>query len=347
MTFIKKPTTIQPTFIPTIQNNGSFIYKEKIQHQVETTIQHWQLRDLVSTSSSHIVLLPKHNQLQMYDTLKKQVIKNIDLPFAPMSVDTMDGYIAIAGPRGLAMIKHIETDWSSDVFHTGAGMNNSIGLSKINHDLRVTICNNNHTVHIYSIPSMKVIQVLNCPSAINHTSVSLNEKYMLATSDIGDVYQYEINHDQYELKSTVKVSNEPCLGCAWHPSNLMYAVTSQDGQVNIFHAVTGEKLCQLMSSETRKTRKAARCVSFSKGPYDLMAYSEHVSQVNIVDTRTFETRQIIRLSPAEDLDVHIAGLSFSPNNQSLFIAMEDNMMELKLDLIARRQFPTPLSNVFM
>ncbi|CAO3640712.1 unnamed protein product [Cunninghamella echinulata] len=347
MTFIKKQSTIQPTFVPIIQNNGNFIHKEKVQHDVETTIQHWQLRDLVSSSSSNIVLLPKHNQLQMYDTIKKEVIKIIDLPFAPMSVDTKEGYIAIAGPRGLAMIKHIETDWSSDIFHTGAGMNNSIGLSKINQDLRVTICNNNHTVHIYSIPSMKKIQVLNSPSAINHTSVSSDEKYMLATSDIGNIYQYEIKNDQYELKSTIKVSNEPCLGCAWHPTNLMFAVTSQDGQVNVFHAVTGEKLCQLISSETRKTRKAARCISFSKGPYDLMAYSEHVSQINLVDTRTFETRQIIRLSPAEDLDVHIAGLCFSSTNQSLFVAMEDNMLELKLDLISRRQFPTPLSNILM
>jgi secreted PhoX family phosphatase len=39
------------------------------------------------------------------------------------------------------------------------------------------------------------------------------------------------------------------------------------------------------------------------------------------------------------MDAHIAGITFSPDNQSLFVAMEDNLTELKLDLVSRRQFP--------
>lgn len=50
------------------------------------------------------------------------------------------------------------------------------------------------------------------------------------------------------------VSNEPCLGCAWHPSSTMFAVTSQDGQVNVFDALTQEKLCQLVSSEVQSKK---------------------------------------------------------------------------------------------
>ncbi|KAI8078908.1 WD40-repeat-containing domain protein [Halteromyces radiatus] len=343
--YLKKqtPSVAQP--IPVVQNNGNFTYNDRqIVHQVETTIQHWQLRNLISSPSSHIVALPRHNTIQFYNTKTKEIVKTLDLPFAPMSIDTRYDHVAVAGPRGLALVRSMDDSWSSDVFNIGPGMNNAIGLSKIDQDVRVTICNNDHTIHIYSIPSMKRITVLELPSAVNHTSVSMDGKFMLATSDTGDVYQYSIHGDQYELESTYKVSNEPCLGCAWNSSSTMFAVTSQDGQVNVFDVVTQKKLCQLVSSETRKTRKAARCVAFSKGPLDLMIYSEHVSQVNIVDTRTFDRRQIIRLAPL-DMDAHIAGITFSPDYRSIFVALEDNLTELKLDLASRRQFPsaTPLS----
>jgi hypothetical protein len=58
---------------------------------------------------------------------------------------------------------------SSDVFNIGPGMNNTIGLSKIGRDTRVTICNNNHTIFVYSVPSMKQITALELPSAVNHS----------------------------------------------------------------------------------------------------------------------------------------------------------------------------------
>ncbi|ORZ06473.1 WD40-repeat-containing domain protein [Absidia repens] len=342
--YSKKQTPTVPIPIPIVQNNGNFTQENKqMVHGVETTIQHWQLRNLVSSPSSHVVVLPHHNSLQFYNTKLKSVIRTVDLPFAPMSVDTKYGYVAVAGPRGLTLVRALDNDWSSDVFNVGPGMNNTIGLSKIGQDIRVTVCNNNHTIHTYSVPSMERISYLELPSAVNHTSVSADGKQMLATSDTGDVYRFSIQGDTYNLETTYKVSSEACLGCAWHPSSTMFAVTSQDGQVNVYNAVTQEKLCQLVSSETRKTRKAARCVAFSKGPLDLLVYSEHVSQVNIVDTRTFDRRQIIRLAP-HDMDAHIAGITFSPDNQSLFVAMEDNLTELVLDLACRRQFPgaTPL-----
>lgn len=70
---------------------------------------------------------------------------------------------------------------------------------------------------------------------------------------------------------------------------------------------------------------------------DLLAYSEHVSNIYIVDTRTFETRQIIRLSP-ENEDHPITGLTFSPNSRSLYVGLQDRLIELNVDTCQRRQF---------
>lgn len=68
-----------------------------------------------------------------------------------------------------------------------------------------------------------------------------------------------------------------------------------------------------------------------------MAYADHVSNIYIVDTRTFETRQVVRLSP-ENEDYAITGLTFSPNSRSLFVGLEDRLIELQIDTAIRRQF---------
>lgn len=82
---------------------------------------------------------------------------------------------------------------------------------------------------------------------------------------------------------------------------------------------------------------AARCIQFSSGPIDLLAYTEHVSNIYIIDTRTFETRQIVRLSP-ENEDRAITGLTFLPNCRMLYVALQGHLIELEVDMSERTQF---------
>lgn len=137
-----------------------------------------------------------------------------------------------------------------------------------------------------------------------------------------------------------KVSDEPALSCAWNHSSEKFAIASQDGYVTVYSTLRSEPLCRIQSSETRKTRKAPRSIQFSNGPLDLLVYAEHVSTVNIVDTRTFETRQIVRLSPS-DVDYHVTGFSFSPDNRAIYVGLEDAIVELNVDVCARRRFAEP------
>lgn len=71
---------------------------------------------------------------------------------------------------------------------------------------------------------------------------------------------------------------------------------------------------------------------------DLLAFSEHVSYVNLVDARTFNDRQSIRVSPLGS-DQHISGISFSPESQSLFVGLEHSMLRYEIDSVNRRSFP--------
>ena len=72
---------------------------------------------------------------------------------------------------------------------------------------------------------------------------------------------------------------------------------------------------------------------------DLLLYSEHISYINVVDARTFNERQVIRVSPP-GVDTHISGISFSPDSRSVFVGTESAVVEYEVDTTARRTFPT-------
>ncbi|KAI9255199.1 WD40-repeat-containing domain protein [Phascolomyces articulosus] len=328
-----------------VNDDGTFVFTQyKTHKEVTTPIQHWQLRNLIRCSNGRTVIHPSDEALYMFNAKTNEDIPILtDLPFTPTTIDAGYGYVAMAGQRGMAMVKDTKSDWSAR-FSAGPGMNNSICLSKtINNEIRVVVCNNDQTVCILSVPQMEKKATLKMPAAINHTSVSPNGRMMLMVGDNGIVYLYKITEsDDYQQIASYKASEEPALSCAWNPSSEKYAVTSQDGNVSVWDITQNartEPICRIASTETRKTRKAPRCIQFSKGPLDLLAYSEHVSTVNIIDTRTFETRQVIRLAP-NDMDYHITGLSFSSDNRSLFVGMEDSIVELNVDICSRRRFAT-------
>lgn len=54
------------------------------------------------------------------------------------------------------------------------------------------------------------------------------------------------------------------------------------------------------------------------GSVDLLMYSEHVSYINVVDTRSFEEKQVIRVAPP-NIDQHIAGITFTPDSKNAYV----------------------------
>lgn len=54
------------------------------------------------------------------------------------------------------------------------------------------------------------------------------------------------------------------------------------------------------------------------GAVDLLAFTEHVSHVHIVDARTFESQQTIRVGSNQH-DTPITGLSFSNDSKRMFV----------------------------
>lgn len=60
--------------------------------------------------------------------------------------------------------------------------------------------------------------------------------------------------------------------------------------------------------------------------------------MNLVDARTFDDVESIRVSPV-DVDVNIAGLAFAPDSKSIMVASENGTLEYRIDMRARHSFP--------
>ena len=81
---------------------------------------------------------------------------------------TRCGFLALGGQTGMLMIKNLTTGWF-DIKTAGRGMNNSICLSQHDDSIYMTVCNNDQTVSVFTVPDMEKIQTLKMPSAINYS----------------------------------------------------------------------------------------------------------------------------------------------------------------------------------
>jgi WD40 repeat protein len=81
---------------------------------------------------------------------------------------TRYGFLALGGQTGMLMIKDLSTGWF-DIKTAGKGMNNSICLSQHDDGIYMTVCNNDQTISVFTVPNMEKIQLLKMSSAINYS----------------------------------------------------------------------------------------------------------------------------------------------------------------------------------
>lgn len=163
---------------------------------------------------------------------------------------------------------------------------------------------------------------------------------MVAVGDTNQVFLYNITASgQYELVQTLTTVKDAGFSCAWDYSSTKFAVGCQDGFTCVWDVRRSKKLAQLQSQQSNG-RGAIRSVKFSQsGSVDLLAFTEHTSFVNVVDTRTLETRDILRIgTPTSELN--LTGLAFSPDSRSIFVGTEQVILEYDVNTRNRRVFPT-------
>lgn len=326
-----------------MREDASFVRRTPKTYNLKTSIQHWQLRDLIVCPRSNKEFISVYqNNINAYDTHKGTVTPLLQgMAFSATSITASNGYLAAGGQRSQLMVRSLESDWFAQT-SVGGSINNALHIAKLGEDTKLFISNNDKTIKVYNIPNLQRTATIDFPTAVNYASVSPDGRKLVAVGDSPEVYLYDIgtsNNDDYKLVTKLIASEDAGFSCAWNENSDKFAVASQDGQISVWDIRSSEKLSVLKSKQSPLVTGACRNVKFSpSGSMDLLMYSEHISYINIVDARTFNERQTIRLGP-EMVNQHIAGITFSPDTKKIFVALEQNVVEFSVDTIARRSFP--------
>ncbi|KAI8807093.1 WD40-repeat-containing domain protein [Cladochytrium replicatum] len=324
-----------------VRDDVEFVKQYPKKYPQRTTIQHPQLRDLLACPKSRNEFYFVHqNNVFGYETETKQtshVLK--DLTFSPTSLTTGCGYLAAGGPQSQLMVRQLYTSWFAQTTVSGS-INNALCISSHLGSTRLLICNNDETIKVYSLPGLQRLTSLSLPTAVNYASVSPDGRKMVAVGDTNAAYLFDISASGgYQQIATWTATSEACFSCSWNQTSEKFAVASQDGCVCVWDIRSSEKLAKLTTKQFPHKKGAARCVKFSpSGSIDLLMYSEHVSYINLVDARTFNERQTLRVAPP-GFDQHISGLTFTPDSKTIFVGLENAVMEYDVDTMSRRCFP--------
>lgn len=204
------------------------------------------------------------------------------------------------------------------------------------------VCNNDETIKIFTLPTLEHVTTINMHVAVNALAVSPDGTKLIAVGDTNQAFLYEIHGSEYKLWSTLPMVNDAGFSCAWDSASEKFAVACQDGYACVWDIRSMDRKLALIESTQRNQKGAARCIKFSRSnSMDLLAFSEHVSVVNIVDARTFGSRQAIRVSPLST-DMHVSGLAFSPDSKNLMVGLEQHLLEFDIDTTSRRSFAVGL-----
>ncbi|KDP29021.1 hypothetical protein JCGZ_16410 [Jatropha curcas] len=279
---------------------------------VTSTILHFQLRNLVWSTTKHDVYLMSHFSIVHWSSLscKKTEVLNVSGHVAPCEkhpgsllegftqtqVSTLavrDKLLIAGGFQGELICKHLDRPGVSFCYRTTYDDNaitNAVEIYDCASGAVHFMASNNDCGHTSLSPDGKLL-----------TIVGDNPEGMLVDSQTGKTITQLCGHLDFSFAS------------AWHPDGRIFATGNQDKTCRIWDTRNLSKSVAVLKGNLG----AIRSIRFtSDGQF--MAMAEPADFVHVYDVKNgFEKEQEI------DFFGEISGVSFSPDTESLFIGVWD------------------------
>eukprot|EP00736_Rhodelphis_marinus_P000943 Rmarinus@m.18191 len=309
-------------------------------HKTPTSIQHWQLRDLISCGDcSTGYYYTNEAWVKHYNTLTHKPSTIMLCDFEPTSMTVGCGYVAAGGQQSQLKVVSLENDSTvGSVCYDakiGDSVNNALNVTRHCGETRLLVSNNDETIKVFSLQTMDEVATIQCGVAINYSAVSPDGKHMVAVGDSDHTFLFDTNG--YKLMSTLKETGDAGMCSAWNAASNQFAIASQEGKVIVWDLRMLRVLAKLEAKQTAPVKRACRSLRFSpSSAIDLLTFTEHVSYLHVVDARTYNDHQVIRTCPQES---DISGVCFSADSNRIFVGVCDlGVAEYPVDTWRRRQF---------
>ncbi|XP_073311850.1 uncharacterized WD repeat-containing protein C2A9.03-like isoform X2 [Primulina huaijiensis] len=301
---------------------------------VKSTILHFQLRNLVWSTSKHDVYLMSHYSIIHWSSLssKKTEVLNVSGHVAPREkhpgsllegfahtqVSTLavrDNLLIAGGFQGELICKYLDRPGVSFCMRTTYDDNaitNAIDIyGSRSGAVHFTASNNDCGVRDFDMERFQLVKHFSYPWPVNHTSLSPDGKIiaivgdnpdgMLVDSQTGKAIAHMRGHLDFSFAS------------AWHPNGYTFATGNQDKTCRVWDA----RMLSTSVAVLKGNLGAIRSIRFtSDGQF--MAMAEPADFVHVYDVKNgYDKEQEI------DFFGEISGVSFSPDTDCLFIGVWD------------------------
>ncbi|CAI6002208.1 unnamed protein product [Closterium sp. NIES-64] len=242
-------------------------------------------------------------------------------PVGRVQVSTLcvrNGLVAAGGFNGEMVCKRLDSGAEGGVSYAGritrdeSAITNAVEIfESASGAVRVLTSNNDCLVREFDADSFAIIARHHLPWPINHTSVSPNGKLVVVVGDDPDAFLMDATSGRVVAPLSGHVDYS--FASAWHPNGLTFATGNQDTTCRVW-----DLRCLSRSLATLKGRMGAiRSVRFSSDGR-FLAVAEPADFVHVYDVKgEYERSQEI------DLFGEIAGVSFSPDSEALFVGVAD------------------------
>ncbi|GAB2271159.1 hypothetical protein Dimus_006005 [Dionaea muscipula] len=300
---------------------------------VKSTILHFQLRNLLWATSKHDVYLMQNYSLMHWSALQKRSkeVLNVAKPMVPtlkyssslaqplsrVQISTMsvkENLLVAGGFHGELICKYLNragVAFSTKLTAEDALTNAVDIFVDSSGSKRVVTGNNDAQVRVFDALNFAYVNRFHFPWSVNNTSTSPDGKLTAVLGDSVDCLV--VDSQSGKVVSNLKGHLDYSFSSAWHPNGQILATGNQDMTCRLWDIrKTSQSLAIL-----KGRMGAIRAIKFtSDGRF--MAMAEPADFVHIFDTESgYEHGQEI------DLFGEIAGISFSPDTEALFVGVAD------------------------
>ncbi|CAI8595770.1 unnamed protein product [Vicia faba] len=312
----------------------SFYEFRRNSRSVKPTILHFQLRNMVWATSKHDAYFMSNFSVMHWSSLTctSSKILNVSGHVAPSEnhfgsvsegltqtrVSTLavkDNLLIAGGFQGELICKHLDEPGVRFCTRTSYDENaitNSIEIyASPNGAVHFTVSNNDCGIRDFDVEKFQLSKHFCFPWAVNHTSLSPDGKLLLVVGDNPE--SMLVDSQNGTTVAALSGHLDFSFASAWNPDGVTFATGNQDKTCRIWDMRNLSKSVEVLKGNLG----AIRSIRYTfDGRY--MAIAEPADFVHLYEVKSgYENEQEI------DFFGEISGISFSPDDESLFIGVCD------------------------
>jgi WD40 repeat protein len=179
---------------------------------------------------------------------------------------------------------------------------------------QAVLCSNDYHLRVLDCATNQFTHSYLYPAAVNCSATSPNGRMRVVVGDFKETLITNAETGQpFEILSS---HDEDAFACAWADDGIHVATAAQDSTITVWDARNWAKPLQTLASQLSIPR-SLRFSPVGSGPRVLVV-AEADDYINVFNAQTFESKQVF------DFFGPIAGITFTPDGQSLFVANLEN-----------------------